>query len=141
MIKSAILALSSSVVVSIVVKVTLVAALGLIGGWLARRSRASVRHAWLAATFGALLALPITTILTPPVRMAVAVEVQRATVVPAAVGTIGTISPIEPRDIRTANSPPSSRGLILSLPGLLLAGWLGGVAVFLLPVAIGTWQL
>jgi hypothetical protein len=53
------LAVSSSPAASIVAKVTVTTALGLIGAWLARRSRAAVRHALLAAAFGVLLVLPI----------------------------------------------------------------------------------
>jgi Protein of unknown function (DUF3738) len=57
-IKNTILILSSSMAVAIFAKATLITALGLIAARLARDSRASVRYALLAVTFGALLALP-----------------------------------------------------------------------------------
>ncbi len=65
--------LSASPAMSLVVKATLVAAAGLIGAWLARRSRAAVRHALLASTFGILLALPIVSFVATPVPIAVPV--------------------------------------------------------------------
>ena len=62
------LAVSSSLAASMVVKATLLVTLGLIGSAIAGRSRASVRHCLLAATFGVLLLLPVAAILAPPVR-------------------------------------------------------------------------
>src|SRR4051812_22349214 len=65
-----VLALSSSLAASISVKATLVVTLALIGAWLARRNRAAVRHAVLAASFAVLLALPIASTFITPVRIA-----------------------------------------------------------------------
>ena len=70
------LAMSSSLAASIVAKATVTAALGLIGTWLGRRSRAAVRHALLAAAFGVLLVLPIASVVAPPVRIAVPAAAQ-----------------------------------------------------------------
>ncbi|HEV2668155.1 MAG TPA: hypothetical protein VG324_24780, partial [Blastocatellia bacterium] len=58
---------SLSLAVSTLAKATAIAALGLIGTRMARRSRASLRHALLAVTFGALAALPFASTLIPPV--------------------------------------------------------------------------
>ena len=60
---------SSSLAASILGKATLIATLGLMGAWLARRSPAAVRHAVLAASLAVLLALPIASILIKPVRI------------------------------------------------------------------------
>ena len=65
------LAVSSSLAASIAVKATVTTALALLGVWLARRSRAAVRHTLLAAAFGVLLLLPIVSVVAPPVRIAV----------------------------------------------------------------------
>ncbi len=66
------LAISSCLAASIITsKVTVILALGLIRAWLARRSRAAIRHALLAAAFGVLFVLPIVSILAPPLRIAV----------------------------------------------------------------------
>ena len=43
----------------ILVKVTIIAVVSLAGARLARRSRAAVRHALLAAAFGVMLVLPV----------------------------------------------------------------------------------
>src|SRR5580693_764705 len=79
--------------ISLVPKGTVVLALGLISVWFARRSRAAVRHALLASTFGVLLALPIVSLVATPVPIAV----------PVAKGD----SNIEP--LIDNNSAPSSR--------------------------------
>jgi len=63
------LAASDSPVVSIIVKATLILAFALIAARLTRRSRASLRHAILAAAFGVLLVLPIASTLAPPFRV------------------------------------------------------------------------
>ena len=70
-------AVSSSLAASIVAKATVITALALICAWLARRSRAAVRHALLAAAFGVLLALPIASIVAPSVLIAVPAAAQR----------------------------------------------------------------
>src|SRR5215467_7843146 len=63
--------LSASAVTSFVIKGTAVVALGLMSAWLARRGRAAVRHALLASAFGALLALPVVSLIAPPVTISV----------------------------------------------------------------------
>jgi hypothetical protein len=55
LINAGMLAISSSLAGSIIAKVTVTTALGLVAARLARRSRAAVRHALLAAAFGMLL--------------------------------------------------------------------------------------
>ena len=58
-ISEAALFLSSSVALSILVKATIMLALGFIVTRLAGRSRAALRHVVLAATFGTLLIVPL----------------------------------------------------------------------------------
>lgn len=70
-INESMLAVSRSPAASIAAKATVVAALGLTGAWVARRSRAALRHALLAAAFGVLLLLPIASVLAPPLRIAI----------------------------------------------------------------------
>ena len=65
--------LSASAVMSLVIKGTVVVALGLMSAWLARRGRAAVRHALLASAFGVLLALPVVSLIAPPVTVSVPV--------------------------------------------------------------------
>lgn len=132
------LAGSGSLAVSMVVKATLIAALGLIGARLARGSRAAARHALLAATFAVLLILPAASLWAPPVRIALpATPPRRAAAIagpfrplPSALPALSArVTPVSPG---SAEFSPST---------LLLAAWLAGVALFLLPVAMGLWQI
>jgi TonB family protein len=132
------LAVSGSLAASIVAKATVAAALGLIGAWLARGSRAAVRHALLAAVFGVLLALPVASILAPPVRIAVPAAAPER-IAPAAAESTDPISPVAPAQASVASVAPPSAGLSSSV--LLLAGWTAGMALFLLPVVTGLWQV
>lgn len=138
-IRAAMLAVSSSPAASIVAKATVAAALGLLAAGLARRNRAAVRHALLAATFGVLLALPAASLVAPPVRIAVADAAPKriAPAFPRAAGAIPAAS------ARAGNggAPAVPRSSPLSLTDLLLAGWIAGTALFLLPVLLGLWQV
>jgi hypothetical protein len=88
--------------VSIVMKATVVVAVGLGGAWLARGSRASVRHAVLAASFAVLLGLPIASMVAPPVRVAV-------TVMPSVfVDTIDAVPQIAATSLRVVEVPSVS---------------------------------
>lgn len=60
------IAASSSLALSLIAKATFVSAGALIAAYLARRSRASVRHILLATAFVVLLALPVATVVVPP---------------------------------------------------------------------------
>jgi TonB family protein len=132
------LAMSGSLAASIVAKATVAAALGLVAARLARGSRAAVRHALLAAVFGVLLALPVASVLAPPLRIAVqAAAAER--IAPAAAGSTDPISPIAPAQASVASVAPPSAGLSLSV--VLLTGWMAGMALFLLPVVVGLWQV
>jgi uncharacterized protein (TIGR03435 family) len=136
------LAVGSSLAGLIVVKVTVVAALGLVAARLARRGRAAVRHALLTVTFGATLVLPIVSIVAPPFHITVPVgEVSRAAG-PLVVNATAPMPPVtaaaDGAHVALAASQQSST---FSLSVLLLAGWIVGTAVFLLPVMTGLWQI
>jgi uncharacterized protein (TIGR03435 family) len=136
------LAISSSLAASIVAKVTVITALALFASWLARGSRAAVRHALLAAVFGVMLLLPIASVLVPPVHLGVPVmiENQASAATPLMSGADQTPSVTASNDPGdpVISVPQSSR---ISLPNLLLAGWVAGGALFLLPVVVGLWQI
>jgi bla regulator protein blaR1 len=133
------LAIGGSWAASIVAKATVAMSLGLIAAWLAARTRAAVRHALLAAAFGVVLALPIISVVAPSVHIAVPVFESRAA------------SPLSSPDDAPPSVPPtypdrpvtpaSSQMSRLSLSVILLAGWMSGAALFLLPVVIGLWQI
>jgi len=135
-----VLAMGGSLAASIVVKVTATTSLALIGAWLARRNRAAVRHALLAAAFGVLLVLPVASVVTPPVRIAVPAAAGER-IVPAFARTVGAAKPVAPAHASrgVASVVPGSPGL--SPSALLLAGWIAGTVLFLLPVVMGLWQV
>jgi len=135
-INGVLLAVSNSPTASLLAKATIVAALGLAAAWMARRSRAAVRHALLTALFGVLLALPIASVLAPPVLIAVRAAVQQRIVLPHA-STTETLPSIAPR-LPETSVPRAAR---VSLSTLLLAGWIAGIALFLLPAGMGLWQV
>jgi TonB family protein len=139
LIHTGILAVSSSLAASLVAKATVAAALGLTGAWLARRSRAAVRHALLSATFGVLLALPVASLLAPPVR--IAVSTAAAERMPALAGAIQAVPPAAAAQPTVGVSPVVSGSAGLPLSTVWLSGWIAGTALFLLPVAMGLWQV
>ncbi len=126
------LAVSNSLAASMVVKATLLVTLGLIGSALAGRSRASVRHSLLAATFGVLLLLPVAALVAPPVRL----MVHAAKQTPAAPALPGAALP-GPAVTTSSVSAASQQASRLSLSGLLQTAWIGGMALFLTPVILG----
>ena len=134
------LAISESRFASIIAKVTVLAALGLLAAWLARRNRAAVRHALLAAAFGAMLLLPIAAEFMPPFHVGLPVGEENASLLPFRTGSDANSSTIA---FRAGNhvdttAPQASK---LSLSSLLLGVWGTGVVVFLLPVIVGLWQI
>ena len=129
---------------SIVLKATLVAAIGLATVALAPGMRASRRHLMLAGTFVVLLALPAAAMLTPPVDIAVrsSLVAPRAFTPPlsplATVDLSGTALP--PARARIPNDIGRSRG-VPSPIALFRGVWVLGVLLCLLPVLTITWQL
>src|SRR5580658_6233894 len=135
-------AAGSSLAALIVVKVTVVAALGLAAAWLARRSRAALRHALLALTFGATLLLPVTSLVAPSVHVAVPIaEVSRAAWPLVANSAAPIPSVTAAADGAPVSSATPQQSSTFSLSVLLLAGWIVGTAVFLVPVMTGLWQI
>jgi bla regulator protein blaR1 len=139
-INHAALALGNSATASLVLKATAIAAMALMGVWLARGSRAAVRHVLLAVTFALLLALPIASTLAPPVRIVVPVAAQNENVTMPSLGSADLRASTRKQAPRLA-IPATSRWPNLSLSVMLLALWIMGVMSFLLPVIIGLWQV
>src|SRR5207247_6036375 len=69
---------------SLVVKATVIVAIGLGTAAIARRARASVRHVLLASTFIALLLLPLTALLVPQISVPLPIRPVQQVVAPAA---------------------------------------------------------
>jgi len=124
-----------STAVSIVLKVTVIVAAGLAGAWLARGSRAAVRHAVLAASFVVMLGLPIGSMIVPPVPVTV-------TVAPTVfVNTIDAVPQVASSSVRVVEVPSVSRWTWPSAGTLLLAGWFAGALFFLLRMMVGLRQV
>jgi TonB family protein len=134
------LAVSNSLAASIVVKATLIAALGLLGAWAARSGRASVRHALLAASFGVLLALPLAAVFAPPVRIAVTPAAHDRTL-PDFAGATKAIPSAAAIPNGTAVKPAIRASQGLSPSAVLFMLWAAGTLLFLLPVMMGLWQV
>lgn len=124
--------IDSGFVVAVVVKVTVTTVLGLLAAWVARRSRAAVRHALLGATFSVLLLIPIVSVFAPPIRVAIAGTEDRVSLVSR---TLATNSSLTPRT--TVDDQSTARPSGLSTEAILLAAWIGGMALFLVPVVLG----
>jgi uncharacterized protein (TIGR03435 family) len=140
-IRELMLVVSNSLAASVIAKVTIIAALGLLAAWLARDSRAAVRHALLAAMFGVMLLLPAASLLMPPLHIGVPTVIHNSTTflpfglraeaeISATTGSVATRA--------AAVRPSVSR---ISLSNLLLLGWAVGVVAFILPVVVGLCQI
>ncbi len=131
---------SASPALSLLVKGTLVAALALTSAWLARRSRAAVRHALLASGFSVLLALPIVSFFARPVPISVPVAVGDGTVL-----RLSDLVPVSSFGVTaTAGSSAARADSGPSVPPLstaLLWSWLIGSVFFLIPVISGLRQV
>jgi len=132
-VRDALLAVSGSPAAAIVVKATIVAAVGLIAARVARGRRAAVRHALLAGTFAAMAVLPAVSLLAPPIRIALETPAPPAAPVraPAAEAAAGAAPgesapvPVEPRPER------------LTPAVALLLTWGAGAAFFMILVIAG----
>jgi TonB family protein len=115
-------------VLGVVAKVTFAMVLGLLAAWMARRSRAAVRHALLGATFSVLLLIPIVSLLAPPIRIALAGTEDRISPVSRTPATNSSLPPAADVDDRSAVRPSG-----LSTEAILLAAWIAGM--------LGLWQV
>jgi len=139
-IDQALLAVSSSLAASVVVKATIVITITLIAVRLASRSRASIRHAILAAGFAVLLALPIAAVTVPPIHVALAVTPGPAAAADAPENMSEVV--VAPRSSeRAEQSSAKSARTALSALDFAFAAWAVGAAIFLTPVIIGLRQV
>jgi beta-lactamase regulating signal transducer with metallopeptidase domain/protein involved in polysaccharide export with SLBB domain len=133
---SAALLLSGSLELSLLVKATLLLAVGLIAARLAHRARASVRHLVIATSFIALAALPALMIGVP--ALTIDVPVASTTLQPAD-RIAFTPAPID-------GAPMAPNVVDRSFPALspwqwLRLAWIAGVIAFLVPLASALWRL
>lgn len=126
-----------------ILKATLACGAALLLARACRRARASIRHLLFALAFTALIVIPA----AGPIVPAVTVMLPAAAASSAAVGSEAPV-PVQPSaDPRLAGErAPAIAGTAaadgsLTIPQVLVVLWLIGVAVFLLPVVAGFWQV
>ncbi len=137
----AILAIGDSLAISIIVKATIVIAIALTAACFARRSRASVRHAILAAGFAVLLALPVAAIIAPPLHIALPIAQSSST---SAANSVQSFNETSFAPQAATNAPAAavkSEAASFTVFDLFFAAWAIGAAIFLAPVIIGLWQV
>jgi len=132
---------SSSLAALIVARVTLICALSLFCAWLARRNRAAVRHAFLAAMFWMILLVPIASIVMPPLYVGVPVGVKHQDALFSPAPDADAHRSLRMADADTPAIPLAPHLSKSSPADLLLAAWAAGAALFFVPVLMGLWQL
>jgi beta-lactamase regulating signal transducer with metallopeptidase domain len=134
---NAVVQVSGSDELSLLMKATLILAAALGVAWLARGARASVRHLVIATAFAALVALPILVASVP--RMLIEVP---ADAPPVQLNRPGQIAPPAGASPIAAISPSLDQALWrLRAIDVVRAVWLAGTLVFLIPVASAVWRL
>src|SRR5690348_10767360 len=136
----AIFAVSNSLAASIIVKATIAISIALVAATLARHSRASVRHAILAAGIAVLLGLPIAAVIAPPLHIALPIAQGSSAPTTNSVQSFDETTPA-PGTATNAPSAAKSEATSFSLFDLLFIAWAFGAMVFLAPVIIGLWQI
>ena len=118
--------------VSIVIKATFVATIGLAAAWMSRHKRAAFRHAILAATFAMLLALPIACVVVPAFRISMSARTEPPVVL---------ATPVSDSPVVIEENSPVPRSASWPLSTYLELIWIAGVVLFLAPVIAGLWQI
>jgi uncharacterized protein (TIGR03435 family) len=128
-------------VTSILIKATVIVVLALAATRLTRRSRAAVRHMLLAAAFAVLLILPIVSMLAPSIRVPMLIALPGALDAPD-LAPFPDAASSPALTSSAATTPQRSRAFQWPAPtDLVLAAWLLGACVCLLPVVAGLWQV
>jgi beta-lactamase regulating signal transducer with metallopeptidase domain len=131
-IPEAILALSRSPELSILLKATVLLALAMVVVWMAGRSSAAVRHLILASTFAALAALPLVIAAAPGVRVDIPVTPSKPAQTEVASPSAAVIRPL-------SAAPVAASGWALpSWTTIMVVLWAGGA---LLQLGFLGWQL
>jgi uncharacterized protein (TIGR03435 family) len=126
------LATSTSIELTVLVKVTILLVSVLLVDQTAKTARASVRHLVLAATFGVLATLPLVTVAMPPVQVGLPVSVVDVSgqalpsVIPPGTRSVHNAAPVQQQVGQTRQA--------ISLAGALRAVWALGLVVCLAPV-------
>ena len=120
--------------VSLLVKATVVLALGLAVAAAARRARASVRHVWIAATLGSLALLPAVAVMVPDVT--IQVPQRYASLAPPAPAGPAMVTSEGRATVMTdagggGASLENAASRVPSWPAVVRGAWLAGAALTL----------
>jgi beta-lactamase regulating signal transducer with metallopeptidase domain len=143
----AVLLLSGSPELSLIVKATLILLASLAVAQFARHARASVRHLVVVACFVALVALPVFMAAAPTMTIDVPVTgsiAQPAGLPSQAPDQTPQVPAIDTRDgasLRGARPSAGNPKGLPPLPTLLRYGWVVGAVLFLVPVVSVLWRL
>jgi uncharacterized protein (TIGR03435 family) len=137
MIGEAAVAVSSSLPLTIVLNVTLIALGALIAACIAQRHRASVRHALFATAFIVLLALPIASVVIPARSVRISMSSPSATLRVA-----GVIPPVAAGPLSQPGRLGEVQGIApaperMSIAMILWLGWILGATLCLVPMITG----
>lgn len=135
------LAIGGSAAASIVAKITITTALGLICARRARGNCAAVRHALLAATLGVAFVLPIASVVAPPVPVSVPILDESRIAPTAAAETRVALRSATARGQGVRERAGIPRAGRVSLSALWMMGWAAGGALALIPMIMGLWQV
>ena len=134
---SALVAVSRSFELAILVKATAILAVGLAAAQIVRRAQASIRHMTLAATFAAVIALPLVTVGGPAIAIRIPVEA-------AAMGAhspIATVAAVPAAGTAVNSLSPRGANGALAFSTILRSVWILGAASWLAALATGLWRL
>jgi beta-lactamase regulating signal transducer with metallopeptidase domain len=124
--------------VALLVKATVVLAIGLAVAAAARRARASVRHVWIAATLGSLALLPVVAGTMPDVTFQL--PERYASLAPSSEPPPSVVTIEARRGIEGGGDTTSTRengaSVLPSWPAALRAVWIGGAVLALAALAL-----
>jgi ankyrin repeat protein/beta-lactamase regulating signal transducer with metallopeptidase domain len=138
-ISDAIIVLSRSVELSLLAKATLLLLIGLAALSFAARQQASVRHLLLAATFAALLVLPLFVVVVP--KAVIEVPIPVAATAAIVIAPPQKAAALPPVSFAQQTVPPAPQSELPSWPAILRALWIAGFVLSLAPVLLDLWRL
>jgi uncharacterized protein (TIGR03435 family) len=125
---------------SILLKVTVTMLLAIGAVRASKHSPAAVRHVVLAAAFAVVLLLPIASIIAPTIRVPVPAVVQDA-LIPVDINPVSDSTAAAPKAVAPSRLPEPAPWSRPSVSTVLAGVWAAGAIVFLLPIAVGLWQV
>lgn len=136
--------MTASTIVLILVKVTVAIAIGLAAVRAARRRRASVRHALLAATLVVALVVPVAAIVSPPISIAVPIAATPPAASPG--DSVRVHDDSLSGNALSDRATPTAPAQIIQTPDLspsllFVAIWIVGAILALTPLVAGLWQM